>query len=210
MLYSFLEVVCLMFHLVFMIVYLKYMLCKLSVGSKVLCMLIKLVCLGISLITTQDGLYHTWKAVRCLFMWHKSFFALFNHWMYYIHKFRKKDACSLNTSTLLQCSVSASWHHIRIQISQILFLTMCPKNLLGHGAGSCVPPPAVGGMTGLWPGSLCPSTEHHGKGGCSLQLLQLSWISIYILKDIHIYFFSLGSCYVAIISFCRCKNCLFC
>lgn len=119
MLYFFLEVVCSMFHLVFMILYLKYVLCKLSVGSKVLCILIKLVCLGISLITTQDGLYHTWKAVRCLFMWHNSFFALFNHWMYYIHKFRKKDACNLNTSTLLQCSVSASWHHGRIQISRI-------------------------------------------------------------------------------------------
>lgn len=51
---SFLEVLFLMFHLVFMIVYLKYVLCKLFVGSKVLCMLIKLVCSGISLKTTQD------------------------------------------------------------------------------------------------------------------------------------------------------------
>jgi len=64
MLYSFLEVLFLMFHLVFMIVYLKYVLCKLSVGGKVLCMLIKLVCSGVSLITTQDCLYHTWKSAR--------------------------------------------------------------------------------------------------------------------------------------------------
>lgn len=31
--------------------------------------------------------------------------------------------------------------------------------------------------------------------------MTLTGISIYILKDIHIYFFSLGRCYVAIISF---------
>lgn len=209
MLYSFLEVVCLMFHLVFMIVYLKYVLCKLSVGSKVLRMLIKLVCLDISLITTQDGLYHTWKAVRCLFMWQNSFFALFNHWMYCIHKFRKKDACSLNTSTLLQCSVAASWHHSRIHVSQSFVPYHVSQEPFWARCWCLRSSPCSGWDDWAATREPLPHTEHHSMGGCSLQLPQLSWISIYILKDIHIYFFSLLCCYY-FFSFCRCKNCLFC
>lgn len=88
----FLEVLFLIFHLVFMIVYLKCVRCRLSVDSKVLCMLIKLLCSGISLITTQDCLYCTWKVVRWPFMWRNSLFVLFNHWMYYINLGRKMPA----------------------------------------------------------------------------------------------------------------------
>lgn len=176
--YSFLEVLFLMFHLVFMIMCLKYVLCKFSVGSKVLCMLIKLVCSGISLKTTQDCLYCTWKAVRWPFMWYNSLSALFNHWMYYIHKLRKKDACSLNTSTLLQWSVADLDITAGSIHPKILVLTMWPKNLLGHGAGACMPPPATGGQPGLRSGCRLPRRWAPRCGGmlspAPIALLQLT------------------------------------
>lgn len=125
---------------------------------------------------------------------------------------------------------------------------MWPKNPLGHGAGACMPLPAVGWWLRLQPGYHLPWHWTPWRGGmlspapaallqptqnfstnmpaehmlcvrytavtqtrCLVSLhlfcshscwaVTLTGISIYILKDIHIYFFSRGRCYVAIISF---------
>lgn len=223
-----------MFYLVFMVVYLKHVLCELSVGSKVLCVLIKLVCSGISLITTQDCLCCTWKAVRWSFMWHNSLFSLFNHWMYYINLGRMIPQFEHKHSSAV--IAAASRHHSRIHTSQ----SFGPHHVAQEPLGAAARLLAASALSiTAWGDALFSShssaaaytnlfkqiflLKHMGENmlcvrytavtqtRCLVSLdvfcshgcwaVTLTGISIYMLKDIHTYFFSSGRCYVATISF---------
>lgn len=61
---------------------------------------------------------------------------------------------------------------------KFLVLTMWAKNLLGHGAGACVPPPAAGEQPGLLSGCRLPRRWAPQRGGmlspAPIALLQLT------------------------------------